>query len=114
MWVGRSMSCTPGRSAVLDFRAPPTEIDEHVKVLVNGKNGARDFECGAGEKILHAGLRSGVALPYECATGTCGTCRARLVSGHAESQWPEAPGRRYFKNEADLLMCQCVAHDDCA
>jgi len=85
-----------------------------VKVLVNGKNGARDFECGAGEKILHAGLRSGVALPYECATGTCGTCRARLVSGHAESQWPEAPGRRYFKSEADLLMCQCVAHDDCA
>jgi len=85
-----------------------------VKVVVNARNGARDFECEPGEKILHAGLRSGVELPYECATGTCGTCKARLLSGRAESQWSEAPGRRYFKSEADLLLCQSVARADCA
>ena len=85
-----------------------------MKVVVSARNGARDFECEPGEKILHAGLRSGVELPYECATGTCGTCKARLVSGQAESAWAEAPGRRYFKSEADLLMCQSVAHADCA
>ena len=85
-----------------------------MKVVVNARNGARDFECEPGEKILHAGLRSGVELPYECATGTCGTCRARLVSGRAESEWPEAPGRRYFKSETDLLTCQSVARADCA
>lgn len=85
-----------------------------MKVVVSARNGSRDFECEPGEKILHAGLRSGVELPYECATGTCGTCRARLVSGHAESEWPDAPGRRYFKNETDLLMCQSVAGSDCA
>ena len=85
-----------------------------MKVVVNARNGAHDFECGPGEKILHAGLRSGVELPYECATGTCGTCKARLVSGRAESEWPDAPGRRYFKSEADVLLCQSVARDDCA
>ena len=85
-----------------------------MKVVVSARNGARDFECEPGEKILHAGLRSGVELPYECATGTCGTCKARLVSGQTESVWPDAPGRRYFKSEADLLMCQSVAHADCA
>jgi toluene monooxygenase electron transfer component len=85
-----------------------------MNVVVSARNGTRHFECGPGEKILHAGLRLGVGLPYECATGTCGTCRARLVSGRAESEWPEAPGRRYFKTESDLLTCQSVAREDCA
>ena len=85
-----------------------------MKIVVTARNGTRDFECRHGEKILHAGLRSGIELPYECATGTCGTCKARLVSGRIESEWPEAPGRRYLKSETELLMCQSVAHDDCA
>src|SRR2546422_7213361 len=85
-----------------------------MKVVVTARNGTREFECEPGEKILHAGLRSGVELPYECATGTCGTCKARLTSGRTESEWPEAPGRKYFKGEGDLLTCQSVAHDDCA
>jgi NAD(P)H-flavin reductase/ferredoxin len=84
-----------------------------MKIVVNARNGTRAFECAPGEKILHAGLRSAVALPYECGTGTCGTCKARLVSGQARSEWPEAPGRRYLKSEADLLMCQSVAGEDC-
>jgi toluene monooxygenase electron transfer component len=85
-----------------------------VRIVVSGRNGARDFECEPGEKILHAGLRSGVELPYECATGTCGTCRARLVSGRAQSAWAEAPGTRYLKSAAELLTCQSVAQSECA
>jgi toluene monooxygenase electron transfer component len=85
-----------------------------MKVVVTARNGTGEFECEPGEKVLHAGLRAGVELPYECATGTCGTCKARLASGRVESEWPEAPGRKYFKTEADLLTCQSVAHEDCA
>jgi len=85
-----------------------------MKIVVTARNGTRDFECEPGEKILHAGLRSGVELPYECATGTCGTCKARMTSGRVDSQWPEAPGRKYFKTDADLLTCQSVAQEDCA
>jgi toluene monooxygenase electron transfer component len=85
-----------------------------VRIAVNAKNGAREFECAPGEKILHAGLRHGVELPYECATGTCGTCKARLVGGRTESRWPEAPGGRYCKLEGEFLTCQSVAHTDCA
>ncbi len=36
------------------------------------------------------------------------------MSGRVESEWPDAPGRRYLKSEAELLMCQSVAHEDCA
>src|SRR6185503_19734052 len=50
----------------------------------------------------------------ECATGTCGTCKARLVRGRVAGEWGEAPGRRYLKSEAELLTCQSVAHEDCA
>jgi len=85
-----------------------------MKIVVNARNGTREFSCEPREKILHAGLHRGVELPYECGTGTCGTCKARLVSGRTESEWPEAPGRRYLKTEAEILMCQSVAHEDCA
>ena len=85
-----------------------------MKIVVTARSGTCEFECEPGEKILHAGLRSGFELPYECGTGTCGTCKATLVSGRVESEWPEAPGGRYLKSPAELLMCQCVAREDCA
>jgi toluene monooxygenase electron transfer component len=85
-----------------------------VKIVVTARNGATDFECDPGEKILHAALRRGVELPYECATGTCGTCKAKLVTGRTSSAWPDAPGAKYLRSEAELLTCQSVAGDDCA
>src|SRR5262249_52353828 len=63
----------------------------------------------------HAGLRSGIALPYECGTGTCGTCKAKLVEGEVGSEWPDAPGHKYLRNDNTLfLMCQGIARADCA
>ena len=63
--------------------------------------------------MLYAGLRAGIPLPYECATGTCGTCKARLVSGRLRDGWPEAPGRKHLKPEqGEFLMCQCAAESD--
>jgi toluene monooxygenase electron transfer component len=85
-----------------------------LRITVTARSGAGEFACEPGEKILHAGLRSGLELPYECGTGTCGTCKAKLVSGRVESEWPDAPGGRYLKSPAELLMCQCVAREDCA
>jgi toluene monooxygenase electron transfer component len=84
-----------------------------MKIVVAARNGSCDFECAPEEKILHAGLRRGLELPYECATGTCGTCKARLVSGRIDGGWLEAPGRRYLKSDAEFLMCQSLARDDC-
>jgi ferredoxin len=62
-----------------------------MKVVINARNGTRDFECAPGEKILLAGLRSGVELPYECGTGTCGTCKA---VGRAGARRRVIPGAR--------------------
>ncbi len=86
-----------------------------MKVTIQTKTGAFSFECGSGETLLYAGLRNGLALPYECATGTCGTCRARVMAGAPELGWPDAPGLSYVKQEKrELLMCQSTASADCA
>ena len=83
-----------------------------MRVQVNARNRGYDFDARPGEKLLHAGLRSGIDLPYECSTGTCGTCKATLVSGRVADGWAQAPGKKYLKaGSAELLMCQCVAEE---
>src|SRR5688572_989645 len=83
-----------------------------MRIQVNARNRGYDFEVAPGEKVLYAGLRAGIDLPYECATGTCGTCKAKLVSGRVRDGWPQAPGRKFTKPEAgEFLMCQCAAEE---
>lgn len=85
-----------------------------MKITVQNKNSELSFECGDRESILYAGLRHGVNLPFECATGTCGTCRARVMTGDVEVRWKEAPGGARLKPEkGDTLMCQARARSDC-
>ncbi len=85
------------------------------RIVVSARNRSHAFDAESGEKVLHAGLRSGVALPYECGSGTCGTCKARLVEGDLDHEWPEAPGHSGLKRDAgEFLMCQSVARADCA
>jgi toluene monooxygenase electron transfer component len=85
-----------------------------MKITVQSRTGETTLECADNEAILHAGLRQGISLPYECATGTCGTCRARVVSGDVEVRWKEAPGGTRLKpDKGDILMCQTRARSDC-
>ncbi len=81
-----------------------------MKITVQNKSSELAFDCGDSETILYAGLRQGINLPFECATGTCGTCRARVMSGEVDVRWKEAPGGARLKPEkGDILMCQTRA-----
>src|SRR6185503_7699027 len=84
-----------------------------MRVQVNARNRAFQFEAAAGEKVLYCGLRAKIGLPYECATGTCGTCKARLLDGRIDDGWPQAPGKKSLKTaQGEFLMCQCTALTD--
>jgi toluene monooxygenase electron transfer component len=84
------------------------------KITVETNSGVFEFSCAAGEKLLYAGLAEGVALPYECATGTCGTCRGRLTEGSVEVGWETAPGfARLKRAKGDVLMCQAEPSSAC-
>lgn len=85
-----------------------------MKITVSKKDAVSTFETSSGEKILYAGLRQGLSLPHECATGTCGSCKATLKSGRLNSLWPSAPGAKSFKpGKNEFLMCQNSAATDC-
>ena len=72
------------------------------------------FDAAANEKLLYAGLRAGIPLPYECATGTCGTCRARLDRGELDLGWTDAPGRKNLRAaRKEFLLCQATAQSAC-
>lgn len=45
------------------------------------KPSGKQFDCIAERSILDAGLSAGFALPYRCANGSCGDCRATVLSG---------------------------------
>ncbi len=83
-----------------------------MKIQVNARNRAYQFAADPGQRILYAGLAEGIHLPYECGSGTCGTCKARVTSGDVEDKWPEASGRKVLKQPGEILMCQCVARGD--
>ncbi len=43
--------------------------------------GAAQASARAGETILEAGLRAGLALPYDCRAGGCGLCKCTVLNG---------------------------------
>lgn len=85
-----------------------------MQVTAETKSGLFEFGCEPDETLLYAGLRHGLTLPYECATGTCGTCRARVVDGSVAVDWEEAPGfARLNRSKGDILMCQARPLEAC-
>jgi toluene monooxygenase electron transfer component len=85
-----------------------------MKITVQANSGEFNFECETSERLLYAGLTSGLRLPYECGTGTCGTCRGRVLQGSTLVEWNEAPGfARLKRDKGDVLMCQARPTSDC-
>lgn len=42
---------------------------------------AREFTVNEGETVLAGAMREGILLPYSCRSGTCGTCKGKVLSG---------------------------------
>ncbi|AFQ52194.1 FAD-binding oxidoreductase [Burkholderia cepacia] len=86
-----------------------------MKITFNSANGQHEVNADGNNSLLVAGLAAGYSLPYACASGTCGTCRARLVTGTVEDLWPAAPGKKCGVGKTDeILLCQCRPQSDCA
>jgi CDP-4-dehydro-6-deoxyglucose reductase len=71
------------------------------------------FAAGADESVLDAARRAGLALPYSCLAGVCGSCKATLVSG--DCHYPNNPPSALNAAEVarhQVLLCQAVARSD--
>lgn len=67
----------------------PVPVDESAKSVeitfkLDGLQGIVSSPVHAQESILNAALRVRSDVPFACAGGVCGTCRAKLVSGTVE------------------------------
>lgn len=40
-----------------------------------------EFSVGESETVLDAALKNGFIIPYSCRSGSCGSCKSRIVSG---------------------------------
>ncbi|HEY7248147.1 MAG TPA: 2Fe-2S iron-sulfur cluster binding domain-containing protein [Xanthobacteraceae bacterium] len=97
----------PSLPASRSLEKPSAEIEARTKVA------SCAFAARPDEPLLYAALRAGVAAPYECATGTCGTCKARRLSGVIVRDWAQAPGNVYLRADRDeVLLCQTRALGD--
>lgn len=78
----------------------------HVRVLPSG----HEFRVEGGDTLLQAGLKAGLTLGYGCGTGTCGLCKARVISGelrqvaHSDFRIPEQE-----RNQGVRLLCTHTA-----
>lgn len=73
----------------------------------------RQFEVESGETVLEAARRAGLALPYSCLSGVCGSCKATLVSGACD--YPRNPPvalNAAEKLRHQVLLCQAVPRGD--
>lgn len=73
----------------------------------------QSFWAEANESILDAGLRQGVALPYGCRGGVCGSCAATVLSGQVHYPFGEPQGLApYDEERGKAFLCMAAAMSD--
>lgn len=88
---------------------PAPAASHHVQLAGSGKS----FDVQAGETVLAAARRAGLALPYSCLSGSCASCRGRVLAGRVAYPYnpPEALSEAELA-EGQALLCQAVPDGD--
>lgn len=63
--------------------SPTVNAPFQITILRSGQNPVT-IECASDTYILDAAENSGIYLPFQCRTGSCGTCVASLLSGSVD------------------------------
>jgi NAD(P)H-flavin reductase len=67
----------------------------------------------SGETLLEAGLRAGLALPYDCRAGGCGLCACSVLGGRVDlGAYQEAALTKAMRDRGQALMCCAVPLED--
>ncbi|MGH8944643.1 MAG: 2Fe-2S iron-sulfur cluster-binding protein [Acidimicrobiia bacterium] len=75
---------------------------------------AGSYHCDDDDTILRAALRVGIAFPYSCNTGSCGTCRFHLLDGQVEHLRTDPPAwSDRDRSRGRWLGCQARPLEDC-
>jgi CDP-4-dehydro-6-deoxyglucose reductase len=84
-------------------------MSAHVQVKPSG----REFFVDGNDSLLEAALRAGLSLDYGCSIGSCGKCKARIVSGEVQrTRHSDYALTAAEKNAGVVLMCCNTALTD--
>jgi CDP-4-dehydro-6-deoxyglucose reductase len=90
-----------------------TVMDDMLKVMfarVTVRPSGREFLVEGHDTLLQAGLRAGLRLNYGCGSGSCGLCKARVVSGSVTRSMPyDYPLSEAEKLQGYTLLCAHTA-----
>jgi CDP-4-dehydro-6-deoxyglucose reductase len=81
-WLEERLAATASGGAPL--RAPLLAQDSLLRIMsahVQVKPSGHEFFVDGSDSLLEAALRAGLSLDYGCSVGSCGKCKARVVSG---------------------------------
>ncbi|MCW5611561.1 MAG: cytochrome b N-terminal domain-containing protein [Rubrivivax sp.] len=75
--------------------------------------GPQVVQARAGETLLEAGLRAGLALPYDCRAGGCGVCVCSVLNGRVDhGAYQPAALTDAMRARGQTLMCCATALED--
>ena len=100
-----------GLAAVLatDTADPIAIMDDMLKVVsahVSVRPSGHEFFVEGRDTLLQAGLKAGLKLGYGCGNGTCGLCKARVVSGEVTKLAPhDYPLSEAERAQGHVLLC---------
>ncbi len=82
-----------------------------MQITLEGHEGPIPVE--AGDTILSSLLRAGIAFPFSCQAGNCGTCKCELVSGDVlELEHSEHALAAEERAKGIILACRTQVWDD--
>ena len=80
---------------------------------VNVSPSGHEFSVEPGESLLDAALRQGLAFPYGCRNGACGSCRGRVLSGTVDYEGLRPSGISAVEaDQGYALFCHARAQSD--
>lgn len=104
-WLDRQLEPGPQDAVARPLRMRENFLrimTAHVQIKPSG----HEFFVAGNDNLLEAALRAGLALDYGCSAGSCGKCKARVVSGEAQkTRHSDYALSAAEKNAGVILMC---------
>jgi CDP-4-dehydro-6-deoxyglucose reductase len=104
---------TPFQHASFEDNQNMTGSASTVVFNVRIEPSGREFVVQPGEALLTAGIAQGIAMPYGCKDGACGSCKCQKISGSV-THGPHQIKALSEEDEAQgyVLTCCANAHSD--
>ncbi|MGA8278473.1 MAG: 2Fe-2S iron-sulfur cluster-binding protein [Rhodanobacteraceae bacterium] len=102
-------TCDATSATIAAFGVGQKRVPYTVTLQASGKH----FTVAPGETVLEAARRTGLALPYSCLAGVCGSCKATLIEGTcAYPRNPPSALNAAERTRHQVLLCQAVPKSD--